>query len=67
MVSDERILDWLTDNMYSVMPENVPTGGDDFDVDWVVYSYHMDAPFERVEGRGDCPRKAIINAMGDDE
>jgi hypothetical protein len=45
-------LSWLNDNSYDLRCIDVPTGGDDYDVEWVVISHHMDKPREREVGRG---------------
>jgi len=60
-VTDTARLDWLREECCDLRSVSVPTGGDDYDVHWVVIQHHMDAPHEREIGRGfsDDPRDAI--------
>ena len=52
-------LAWLNDNSYDLRSVSVPTGGDDYDVEWVVISHHMDKPREREIGRGRSAQAAL--------
>ncbi|WP_179090928.1 hypothetical protein, partial [Burkholderia pseudomallei] len=54
-------LDWLRDECCDLRSVSVPTGGDDYEVNWIVIQHHMTAPHEREIGRGfsDDPRDAI--------
>lgn len=58
---DSARLDWLRDNSCDLRCIDVPTGGDDSDVHWVVIEHHMAKPHEREIGRSfsDEPREAI--------
>ncbi len=58
---DSVRLDWLRDTCCDLRSVNVPTGGDDADVIWVVIEHHMAKPNEREIGRSitDDPRGAI--------
>ncbi len=42
---------------------DVPTCGDDFDIEWAVIEHHMDEPHERVIGVGRTPLLAMRNAF----
>ena len=43
---------------------NVPTGGDDYDIEWVVIEHHMQGPREREIGRAATPLEALQDAFG---
>ncbi|MDW9253148.1 hypothetical protein C7S16_6604 [Burkholderia thailandensis] len=60
-VTDTQRLDWLRDECCDLRSVSVPTGGDDYEVNWIVIQHHMIAPHEREIGRGfsDDPRDAI--------
>ena len=60
-VTDTQRLDWLHDECCDLRSISVPTGGDDYDINWIVIQHHMAAPHEREIGRGftDDPRSAI--------
>lgn len=58
-------MQWLQDNDYGLVPVNVPTGGDDYDVEWQVIEYHMAQPEKRIIGRGRTPSEAIDHAMAE--
>jgi hypothetical protein len=57
-----ELLGWLEHESYDLRCVDVPTGGDDYDIDWIVISHHMSVPHEREEGRGKTPQEAIENA-----
>ena len=42
---------------------NVPTGGDDYDVEWFVVEHHMDEPREREIGTGRNAKEAMMDAF----
>jgi len=58
---DAERLDWLRDTCCDLRSVNVPTGGDDAEVHWVVIEHHMAKPHERESGMSitDGPRGAI--------
>lgn len=58
---DADLLDWLREETCDLRCINQPTGGDDYEVRWVVISHHMAKPHEREIGRSftDDPRDAI--------
>ncbi|VVD75166.1 hypothetical protein [Pandoraea commovens] len=62
---DAKLLDWLRDETCDLRAINVPTGGDDFDVRWVVEEHQMPYPRAREIGRSftDDPRDAIRAAI----
>lgn len=60
---DAERLDWLESEGNSLVSENIPTGGDDYEVRYSVLSYHMDKPFVRTVGVGSSPRAAIDAAL----
>lgn len=62
---DTALLDFLRDNTCDLRCIDVPTGGDDSEVDWIVIEHHMAKPHEREIGRGyaDDPRAAIRAAI----
>jgi hypothetical protein len=61
-MTPEEALKWLEDNSYDLRCENQPTGGDDYDIIWMVYSHHMAKPHHRIEGCGKTPMEAIQSA-----
>ena len=58
---DTQLLNWLRDECCDLRCISVPTGGDDYDVRWVVIQHHMAEPREREIGESftDDPRDAI--------
>jgi hypothetical protein len=56
-------MQWLDANCYDLRCESVPSGGDDADIIWIVYSHHMSKPALRAEGYGKTAAKAIADAM----
>lgn len=62
---DSKLFDWLRDETCDLRAINVPTGGDDFDVRWVVEEHQMSCPRSREIGRSftDDPRDAIRAAI----
>ncbi|HGO6078310.1 TPA: hypothetical protein ACK3PA_002723 [Burkholderia cenocepacia] len=60
-VTDTQRLDWLRDETCDLRCIDVPTGGGDSDVRWVVVQHHMSKPHEREIGRShsEDPREAI--------
>ena len=58
---DADLLDWLREETCDLRCINEPTGGDDYDVRWIVIRHHMAKPHEREIGRSftDDPRDAI--------
>ena len=54
----------LEDKSFDLRCENVPTGGDDYDTIWVVYSHWMENPRLRIEGQGATPFAALADAFG---
>jgi hypothetical protein len=43
--------------------QSVPTGGDDYDVQWFVVEHYMQDPRERVIGRGRNVMMALMDAF----
>ena len=58
---DAELLDWLREECCDLRCISSPTGGDDYDVRWVVIQHHMAKPHEREIGESytDEPRDAI--------
>src|SRR5690606_1368967 len=44
---EREMLDVLEDEGWDLRCRNVPTGGDDYDVEWYVVEHHTAAPHER--------------------
>ncbi len=42
---------------------NVPTGGDDFEIKWIVIEHYMSDPTERTIGQGSTALKALRSAF----
>ena len=61
---DTERLDWLRDNSCDLRCIDVPTGFDDYSIQWRVIEHHMAKPHEREIGRSfeDDPRAAIDHA-----
>ena len=61
----ERLLDELAYNSCDLRCLNVPTGGGDYDIEWVVIEHNMMSPKEREVGRGKSILKALSDAFDD--
>lgn len=63
--SDAERLDWLREECCDLRCISSPTGGDDYDIRWVVIQHHMAKPHEREIGESytDEPRDAIDAAI----
>lgn len=59
----DRLEDLLERESWDLRCEDVPTGGDDYDIEWAVYSHHMAEPKLREEGRGSTIAEAIKAAL----
>jgi hypothetical protein len=42
---------------------NIPTGGDDYDIEWHVIEHYMATPHERIIGRGSTVLEALRSAF----
>jgi hypothetical protein len=60
---DVARLNFISDNDYSLVSCDEPTGGGDSDVRWEVHAAHMTPPQVRVYGIGSTARDAIDAAM----
>lgn len=63
MGDGEGLLSAIERNCWDLVPQNVPTGGDDYDVIWEVRGHWMAAPSVRVLGIGKSPAEAIKEAL----
>lgn len=59
----ESLLRELEENTCDLRCRNVPTGGDDYDVQWFVVEHHMADPRERELGVGRDPIEAMLTAF----
>lgn len=61
VLEDAARLDWLQENSCDLRCIGVPTGGDDYDINWIVIEHHQATPHVREIGRSytDDPRVAI--------
>ena len=59
----EKAMDELEYQSCDLRCLNVPTGGDDYDIEWVVIEHHMAEPKEREIGRGSSVMKALLTAF----
>ena len=61
VLEDAARLNWLQANSCDLRCIGVPTGGDDYDINWVVIEHYEAKPHEREIGRSyqDDPRAAI--------
>lgn len=64
-LTDTQLLDALASNYWDLRCVDVPTGGDDADIDWVVIEHHQGKPSEVEVDRAyrDDPRIAIRRAL----
>lgn len=63
-VTDKDLIDWIDNNSCSIEPIDDPTPvGDDADMHWEVFEFHMAKPHKRSIGWGKTIRKAIKSAM----
>ena len=57
----------LEEESFDLRCENVPTGGDDYDIIWIVYSHWnisgLDDPELKIEGQGNTPFEALHAAF----
>jgi hypothetical protein len=67
-LTDTERLNFLRDETLDLRCIDVPTGGDDADVRWIVIEHHMSKPHEREIARSftDDPREAIDAARAKD-
>lgn len=65
VATDTDLLDALASNSWDLRCVSVPTGGDDYDIDWLVIEHHQAHPHERTIAQAyrDDPREAIRRAM----
>jgi hypothetical protein len=59
----ESLLRELEEKTCDLRCRNVPTGGDDYDVQWFVVEHHMAEPKERELGAGRDPIEAMLTAF----
>jgi hypothetical protein len=62
----KALLRYIEDQSRDVRCVNVPTGGGDADIEWVVIAHYMAEPREREIGYGWTVEDAIIGAMNHD-
>lgn len=64
-LTDTQLLDALASNYWDLRCVDVPTGGDDADIDWIVVEHHQGKPSEVEVDRAyrDDPRLAIRRAL----
>ena len=62
-IAELEVFEHLERESWDLRCYNAPTGGDDWDVCWVVIEHHMDAPMEREIGNGSTPQEAIKQAI----
>lgn len=62
---DGKLFNTLVSNSWDLRCISVPTGGDDYDIDWLVIEHHQAEPHERTIAQAykDDPRAAILRAM----
>ena len=58
-----KLLAWIEEEACDLRCINVPTGGDDAEIEWIVIEHHMANPKEREIGRGRTPIVALREAM----
>lgn len=63
MKSASELLSQLEDETCDLRCIDVPTGADDYIIDWVVIEHHLDEPKERIIGRGGNPVDALNDAF----
>jgi hypothetical protein len=65
VATDTELLDALSSNSWDLRCVSVPTGGDDYDIDWLVIEHHQAPPHERTIAQAyrDDPREAIRRAL----
>lgn len=64
-MTDTELFDAIVSNSWDLRCISVPTGGDDYDIHWIVIEHHEAEPCEREIGRAyyDDPREAIRAAL----
>lgn len=53
----------LGENDWDLRCVNMPTGGDDYTIEWIVVEHYMAEPIERPIGHGHTPIEAIEQAL----
>jgi hypothetical protein len=56
---------WLEKEGHDLRSENVPTGGDDYEIQWRVVAHYMRAPRERIISYGRTIKEAIQQARNE--
>lgn len=64
-MNDTELFNTLIDYSWDLRCLKVPTGGGDFNIQWVIIEHHQREPKGRELGRayGDDPREAIRDAL----
>ena len=53
----------IEENAWDLRCTDIPTGGDDYDIGWIIVEHHIVEPRERIIGRGKTPIEAITEAL----
>jgi hypothetical protein len=66
---DTQLLDAMASNYWDIKCIDVPTGGGDADVDWIVVEHHMGKKGDVViaQAHSDDPRRALAEAISSSE
>lgn len=63
LCEEEKLWKAIEDNTWDLRCIDEPTGGDDYNVAWIVIEHHMAEPKERQIGYGKTPLEAIAQAI----
>ncbi len=53
----------IEENSWDLQCIDIPSGGDDFDIGWIVIEHYQAEPKERIVGRGQTPTEAIEQVL----
>jgi len=60
---ENEVIKVLEENSWDLRCIDIPTGGGDFDIGWIVVGHYLTEPKEHIIGRGKTPAEAIEQAQ----
>ena len=57
----------LEENSWDLRCIDITTGGDDYDISWIVVEHYQAEPRERTVGQGNTPSEAIEQALKEND
>ena len=59
----DKLIEVLEEESWDLRCIDAPTGGGDYDIEWIIVEHHLDKPKDRIIGRGKTPAEAIEQAL----